>query len=113
MFYPLFYVLFIVVSLLIGSGLGYLLYVTAESKASGIIGLILGFPAAFFIFSAIVYLAPTKTTWHTLYPNAQIAKATIKTDYETYHLPKDNIPKSINNDSGSISITDKKQTASF
>lgn len=112
MFYPLFYVFFIVISLLIGSGLGYLFYVTDESKASGVIGFILGFPAAFFIFSAIIYLAPTKTTWHTLYPNAQIAKATIKTDYETYHLPKDNIPKSINNDSGSIQIADKKQTAS-
>lgn len=60
----------------------------------------------------VLLQVPAKTTWHTLYPNAQIAKATIKTDYETYRLPKDNVPKSINNDSGSIQITDKKQTAS-
>lgn len=112
MFYPLFYVLFITASLIIGSLLAYLLYRTEETKSSIFIGLLTGFGFTFFLTVPIIYLAPTKTTWHTLYPNAQIAKATIKTDYETYRLPKDNIPKSITGDSGTISITDHKQTAS-
>lgn len=87
-------------------------YRTEETKSSIVIGLLAGFGLIVFFSSLLTYLAPTKTTWHTLYPNAQIAKATIKTDYETYRLPKDNIPKTINNDSGSIQIADKKQTAS-
>ena len=111
MFYPLFYILFISFALIIGGFLAYLFYRTEETKSSIFIGLIAGFALIVFISGPLIYLAPAKTTWHTLYPNAQIAKATIKTDYETYHLPKDNIPKSINN-SGAISIADHKQTAS-
>lgn len=112
MFYPLFYVLFIGSALITGGFLAYMFYYTEETKSSIFIGFIAGFGLIVFFSSPLIYLAPTKTTWHTLYPNAQIAKATIKTDYETYRLPKDNIPKSINNDSGTISITDNKQTAS-
>ena len=112
MFYPLFYVLFITISLITGGFLAYMFYRTEETKSSIFIGLFAGSGLIFFFSGLLIYLAPTKTTWHTLYPNAQIAKATIKTNYETYHLPKDNIPKSINNDSGSIQIADKKQTAS-
>lgn len=112
MFYPLFYVFFIVLALITGGFLAYMFYCTEETKSSIVIGLFAGFSLIAFFSGLLIYLAPTKTTWHTLYPDAQIAKATIKTDYETYHLPKDNIPKSINNDSGSIQIADKKQTAS-
>lgn len=112
MFYPLFYVLFIVLSLITGGFLAYMFYHTEETKPSIFIGLLAGFGLIVFFSSFLIYLAPTKTTWHTLYPNAQIAKAMIKTDYETYHLPKDNIPKSIAGDSGTISIANHKQTAS-
>ena len=112
MVYPLFYVLFITISLITGGFLAYMFYRTEETKSSIVIGLLAGFGLIVFFSSLLAYLTPIKTTWHTLYPDAQIAKATIKTDYETYHLPKDNIPKTINNDSGSIQIADKKQTAS-
>lgn len=112
MFYPLFYVLFITASLIIGSLLAYLLYRTEETKSSIFIGLLTGFGFTFFLTVPIIYLAPAKTTWHTLYPNAQIANATIDTDSKTYYLPKDNIPKSIAESSGTISIADHKQTAS-
>lgn len=112
MFYPLFYVLFIGFALITGGFLAYMFYRTEETKSSIFVGLLAGFGLIVFFSGLLIYLAPIKTTWHTLYPNAQIAKATIKTDYETYRLPKDNIPKSINNDSGSIQIADKKQTAS-
>lgn len=112
MFYPLFYVLFIAASLIIGSFLGYLLYRTEETKSSIFVGLLVGFALVLFSNVPLIYLAPTKTTWHTLHPNAQIAKATIKTDYETYRLPKDNIPKTITGNNGTISIADHKQTAS-
>lgn len=111
MFYPLFYVFFITISLITGGFLAYMFYRTEETKSSIVIGLLAGFGLIVFFSGLLIYLAPAKTTWHTLYPNAQIAKATIETDYETYHLPKD-IPKSINNDSGKIQIADKKQTAS-
>ena len=110
MFYPLFYVFFITISLITGGFLAYMFYCTEETKSSIVIGLLAGFSLIVFFSSLLIYLAPTKTTWHTLYPNAQIAKATIETDYETYHLPKDNIPKSINNDSGkSKSLIKSKQ----
>lgn len=112
MFYPLFYVLFIGFALITGGFLAYMFYRTEETKSSIFVGLLAGFGLIVFFSDLLIYLAPIKTTWHTLYPNAQIAKATIKTDYEAYHLPKDNIPKSINNDSGSIQIADKEQTAS-
>ena len=112
MFYPLFYVLFIGFALITGGFLAYMFYRTEETKSSIFVGLLAGFGLIVFFSGLLIYLAPTKTTWHTLYPNAQIAKATIKTDYETYRLPKDNIPKSINNDSGSIQIANHKQTAS-
>lgn len=112
MLYPLFYVLFISFALITGGFLAYMFYRTEEAKSSIVTGLFAGFGLIVFFSGFLIYLAPTKTTWHTLYPNAQIAKVTIKTDYETYRLPKDNIPKSINNDSGSIQIADKKQTAS-
>ena len=112
MFYPLFYILFIAASLIIGGFLGYLFYRTEETKSSIFIGLLAGFVLVVFINGPLIYLAPAKTTWHTLYPDAKIAKATIKTSYKTYHLPKDNIPKSIAEFSGTISIADHKQTAS-
>lgn len=112
MFYPLFYILFISASLIIGGFLGYLFYRTEETKSSIFIGLLAGFVLVVFINGPLIYLAPAKTTWHTLYPDTKIAKATIKTDYETYRLPKDNIPKSISGSNGSIKITDHKQTAS-
>ncbi len=112
MFYPLFYVLFITISLITGGFLAYMFYRTEETKSSIVIGLLAGFGLIVFFSGFLIYLVPIKTTWHTLYPNAQIAKATIKTDYETYRLPKDNIPKSIEGDSGTISIADHKQTAS-
>lgn len=112
MFYPLFYVLFIGFALITGGFLAYMFYRTEETKSSIVIGLLAGFGLIVFFSGFLICLTPIKTTWHTLYPNAQIAKATIKTDYETYHLPKDNIPKTIDNDSGSIQIADKKQTAS-
>lgn len=112
MFYPLFYVLFISFTLIAGGFLAYMFYHTDETKSSIFAGLFAGFGLIVFFSGLLIYLAPIKTIWHTLYPNAQIAKATIKTDYETYRLPKDNIPKTIDNDSGSIQITDKKQTAS-
>lgn len=112
MFYPLFYVLFITISLITGSFLAYMFYRTEETKSSIVIGLFAGSGLIFFFSGLLIYLAPTKTTWHTLYPNAQIAKVTIETDYKTYHLPKDNISKSIDGNSGTISIADHKQTAS-
>ena len=112
MFYPLFYVLFITISLITGGFLAYMFYRTEETKSSIVIGLLAGFGLIVFFSGFLIYLVPIKTTWHTLYPNAQIAKATIKTDYETYRLPKDDIPKSIEGDSGTISIADHKQTAS-
>lgn len=112
MFYPLFYILFIAASLIIGGFLAYLFYRTDETKSSIFMGLLFGFALVFFINGPLIYLAPTKTTWHTLYPDAKIAKVTIKTDYETYRLPKDNIPKSISGSNGSIKITNHKQTAS-
>ena len=111
MFYPLFYVLFIGFALITGGFLAYMFYRTEETKSSIFVGLLAGFGLIVFFSGLLIYLAPIKTTWHTLYPNAQIAKATIKTNYEIYRLPKDNIPKSINNDSGSIQIADHKQTA--
>lgn len=112
MFYPLFYILFIGFVLITGGFLAYMFYRTEETKSSIVIGLLAGSGLIVFFSGFLIYLTPTKTTWHTLYPNAQIAKATIKTDYETYRLPKDNIPKTIDNDSGSIRIADHKQTAS-
>ena len=112
MFYPLFYILFISFALITGGFLAYMFYRTEETKSSIFIGLFAGFGLIVFFSGPLIYLAPTKTTWHTLYPNAQIAKATIKTDYETYRLPKDNIPKTIAGNSGTISIADHKQTAS-
>ena len=112
MFYPLFYVLFTGFALITGGFLAYMFYRTEETKSSIVIGLLAGFGLIVFFSGLLIYLAPTKTTWHTLYPDAQIAKATIKTNYETYRLPKDNIPKSIAGDNGTISIADHKQTAS-
>lgn len=92
MFYPLYYILFIGFALITGGFLAYMFYRTEETKSSIFIGLFAGFGLIVFFSDPLIYLAPTKTTWHTLYPNAQIAKVTIKTDYETYRLPKDNIP---------------------
>ena len=112
MFYPLFYILFITASLIIGGFLGYLFYHTEETTSSIFMGLLVGFALVFFINGPLIYLAPAKTTWHTLYPDTKIAKATIDTDSKTYYLPKDNIPKSIDGSSGTISIADYKQTAS-
>ena len=112
MFYPLYYILFIGFALITGSFLAYMFYRTEETKSSIVIGLFAGVGLIAFFSGLLIYLAPTKTTWHTLYPNAQIAKVTIETDYKTYHLPKDNISKSIDGNSGTISIADHKQTAS-
>ena len=112
MFYPLFYILFIGFALITGGFLAYMFYRTEETKSSIFIGLFAGFGLIVFFSGLIIYLAPAKTTWHTLYPDTKIAKATIKTDYETYRLPKDNIPKTIAGNSGTISIADHKQTAS-
>ena len=67
MFYSLFYVLFITASLIIGSLLAYLLYRTEETKSSIFIGLLTGFGFTFFLTVPIIYLAPTKTTWHTVH----------------------------------------------
>lgn len=60
MFYPLFYVLFITASLIIGSLLAYLLYRTEETKSSIFIGLLTGFGFTFFLTVPIIYLAPKK-----------------------------------------------------
>ena len=88
MFYPLFYVFFITISLITGGFLAYMFYCTEETKSSIVIGLLAGFSLIVFFSSLLIYLAPTKTTWHTLYPNAQIAKATIETDYENLSFAK-------------------------
>lgn len=110
MFYPLFYILFIAASLIIGGFFGYLFYHTDETKSSIFIGLLFGFALVVFINGPLIYLAPAKTTWHTLYPDAKIAKVTIDTDSKTYYLPKDNIPKTIAGSSGQLAllITNKR-----
>lgn len=112
MFYPLFYVLFIVLILITGGLIGSLAYRIDHEKHSLFSGFLLGIPITIMLTVVIVALAPIKTNWHTLYPDAQIANVTIKTDNKTYHVPKDNIPKTIDNNSGSIKIANDKQTTS-
>lgn len=66
MFYPLFYVLFIAASLIIGSFLEYLFYRTEETKSSIFIGLLAGFVVVLFINAPLIYLTVHGKTRQTL-----------------------------------------------